>query len=235
MHASMKLHLEAAWKQAPPIVAFAADAKSSSRLLSITADKWGKRWVSRFDEMSADIAASFAERSSRATQVSMLATLKAAGFTVRFKPTKAIEDAYRAVISSNISLIKSIPAQYLKDVQTSVWNAVMNGSDLETLSRDLVKNYGVSYRKAAFIARDQNAKAKATIEQTRRAGLGLTKGIWMHSGADKDPRKTHLAANGKVFDLAKGIYDKDVGKWVQAGELPGCTCTSRALVPGYND
>jgi putative phage head protein len=41
----------------------------------------------------------------------------------------------------------------------------------------LRKDYGISERRAAFIARDQTNKAKAAIEKARRQELGITEAI----------------------------------------------------------
>ena len=54
----------------------------------------------------------------------------------------------------------------------------------------------------------------------------------MHSHAGKEPRLSHVAANGKRFDVGKGISLD--GKWVQPGEEINCRCTSRAVIKGFN-
>ena len=89
-----------------------------------------------------------------------------------------------------------------------------------------------SERRAAFIARDQTNKAKAAIEKARWQELGITEAIWMHSHAGKEPRPSHVAANGKRLNVNKGMYLD--GKWVQPGEEINCRCTSRAVIKGFN-
>lgn len=209
-------------------------AKSPTDTLRRALERWGASWSKRIDDMSLDLSRKFADKSFAATQTSMAAAFKASGFTVKFKPTVAAREAYKATIAENINLIKSIPAQYLKDVQTQTWSAVMRGSDLATLSKGLQKNYGVAHRRAALIARDQNAKAKATIENTRRMELGIKEAIWQHSTAGKEPRPTHVAMNGKTYQLAKGMYDSAVKKHVWPGTEINCRCTSRAVLPGFD-
>ena len=128
--------------------------------------------------------------------------------------------------------IRSIGQQYLNRVEESVWRSVNAGYDMAQLTRELRRDYGISERRAAFIARDQTNKAKAAIEKARRQELGITEAIWMHSHAGKEPRPSHVAANGKRFDVSKGMYLD--GKWVQPGEEINCRCTSRAVIKGFN-
>jgi SPP1 gp7 family putative phage head morphogenesis protein len=192
---------------------------------------WGRVWQKRFDDMSKEIAASFASRSQRYTDAAFRRRLKEAGFTVKFRPTARQVSAYRAVIAENVNLIRSIPQQFLKDVQSSVWTNVMTGGTMGALSDTIRKKYGLTYRRAAFIARDQVAKAKAVMEQARRAELGIREATWVHSNAGKVPRPTHVRMAGKRFEVAKGMYDSAVQSYVQPGELPNCRCTSRAIIP----
>lgn len=204
-----------------------------SLLLRAALRKWGGLWVSKFDRLSLDLGAAFARKSFTITQAQMRAALKDAGFTVKFDPTPASRAAYQAVIAEQVNLIKSIPAEYLKAVESNVWGSVMKGGDMHALSTELKKSYGVTRDRAATIARDQNNRAKAIIEKTRREELGITHAIWQHSAGGKVPRKTHVAMSGKAYPLAQGMYDSDAGEYVLPGQLINCRCTSRAIIPAF--
>lgn len=213
----------------------AMDAPSPTKALQAALAKWGADMIKRFDKMAQRVADSFAARNQQATQIGMLAQLKKAGFSVAFKPTQKSMEAYRIVAAENVGLIRSIPRKYHADVEQKVWNAVREGSDLHTLSVELRKAHGITVKRAALIARDQNAKAKAVIERTRRQELGIHRAIWMHSHAGKEPRPTHVEMDGKPYDLAKGMWDSDEGKWVHPGQLINCRCTSRPIIDGFED
>jgi uncharacterized protein with gpF-like domain len=165
----------------------------------------------------------------------MQASLKNAGFAVPFKQTDAMRHGYAAVVAENVSLIKSIPTQYLGDVQKQVWKSVQSGHDLATLTKGLQDKYKITFDRAKLIARDQNAKAHAVIEAARRQELGITQAIWVHSGGGKEPRPSHVEAGAKglVFDLSKGAYLD--GEWVLPGQAINCRCTSKAIVAGWED
>lgn len=209
-------------------------APTGAKGLQAALAKWASQTIKRFDLMSAKIANDFATRNQNATQTAVMAQLKKAGFTVKFKPTLKSMEAYRAVAAENVALIKSIPRKQLEQVEQKVWNAVRNGSDLDKLSQELRKVHGSTVQRAALIARDQNAKAKATIERVRQMELGITRAIWMHSHAGKEPRPTHVAMDGKEYALTDGMYDSDEGEWVHPGQLINCRCSNRPVIEGFD-
>lgn len=233
MQSQVSHHILAAYGSLEPQEYAADAAKNPSLLLRAALRKWGGLWVSKFDKLSLDLSKEFARKSFGLTQTQMRAALKEAGFTVKFTPTDASRAAYQAVVAEQVNLIKSIPAEYLKAVESKVWNSVMKGGDMHALSVDLRKTYGVTRDRAATIARDQNNKAKAIIEATRREELGITHAIWQHSAGGKVPRATHVALSGKAYLIAQGAYDSAEGKYILPGELINCRCTSRAVVPAF--
>lgn len=229
LHEGVRMTLEAKY------AALAEDAPSATKALQMALAKWGSQTIARFDLMSKSIAADFAARNQRATQAAMMGQLKAAGFTVKFKPTRSSIDAYQAVAAENIGLIKSIAAKYHTDVEQQVWTSVRNGGDLHTLSVNLRKTYGVTVRRAALIARDQNAKAKAVMERVRQMEVGFRRGIWLHSHAGREPRPTHVKMDKQPYKLEKGFYDTDEGEWVHPGQLINCRCSMRPILEGFGE
>lgn len=236
MHRSMQTHVRAAWKREDPDIGFAQD-EGSSAWWNRVFTKWGRDWISKFDTLSFDTAKMFAGKSRQYTDTAMMSAFKKAGFAVSFNPTQKMTNAYKAVAQENVNLIKSIPQQYLKDVQTTVFTNVMKGGDLHSLSADLVKNYGVSLRRASLIASDQNRKAHAIMENVRRQELGIEQARWLHSGGGKEPRPSHVRAGRDrvIFDLSKGWYDPDEGEYIWPGQPINCKCVSVAIIPEFED
>lgn len=221
-----------AWRDA----GLATDAKrpTPAVLLDRALNKWGGLWTHRLEQSSRKIAENFANRNKRATEVAMMRSLKDAGFTVKFKADKLTRNAYDSVVAEQVGLIKSIPQKYLADVQVSVFQNVMAGSDMATLADQLQEKYGIAHRRAALIARDQNHKAKAAIERARRLDAGLSKAKWKHSHAGKDPRPTHVAMDGEEYDIQKGMWDTAVQKYIWPGTEVNCRCTDEAVIPGFD-
>ena len=225
---SMLIEVREAYKREAPAIGFASD---SSDILRDTLNRWAQIWEERIEPIATGIAHAFAHRSSTHLDAAFRKVLRDAGFTVRFQATQGMAEAFRAVLAENVNLIKSIPSKFLTEVQTAVWQAVMKGSTLGTLSQTIQARYGVTYRRAALIARDQSAKAKAVMEQARRSELGITEAIWMHSHAGKEPRPTHVRMNGKRYKIKVGMWDSAEGEFVWPGTLINCRCTSRAILP----
>ncbi len=199
--------------------------------------KWGEKWNRKFDKLSRDVAKRFASRSFGSTELSMKAALRDAGFTVSFRPTRKSLESYKLVVADNVGLIRNLQQSLYNKIQQDTWASVRAGGDMGKLSEKLHKSYGIEANRAALIAKDQNNKAKAVLESARRQELGLKQAIWQHSGGGKTKRAVHVkwGRDGQVFDLDKGLYDPDEGQWVLPGVLINCGCTSRAVVPGFDD
>jgi SPP1 gp7 family putative phage head morphogenesis protein len=193
-----------------------------------------KRWQKQFDQAAPALAKWFSIAAHKRSDAQLRAILRKGGFSVKFQMTPAMRDVLKATIEQNISLIKSIPEQYLKNVQGHVMRSVQAGRDLGTLTKALHKNYGVTQRRAAFIARSQNNLATGAMNKARQQELGITKAKWRHSKAGKHKRPTHVANDGKLYDVAKGWYDPDVKRWIFPGELPNCRCSSISVIPGFS-
>ncbi len=232
MHREISTLVLAEYRKARPIYPLAADNSITDALQGLF-KRIASFWQGRVTSKSQEIAAFFVYKSMRANDFSMRKQFKKAGFDVKLNFTPEIEQIAKAAIAENVALIESIPAQYFKEIQTKVWQSVSRGGDLHTLAQDLHKSYGISQRRAATIARDQNNKVKAVTENARRLELGLTHARWHHSGGGKEPRASHVAFSGKIFDLKKGAYLD--GKWVLPGSEINCRCTSSVVVPGFDD
>jgi hypothetical protein len=105
----------------------------------------------------------------------------------------------------------------------------------------LMKIEGMSKRRAAEIALSLNNKATAIINRERQASLGITHAKWMYANAPclRDPNHAsaaevqrdaaHCAANGKKYEIGKGLFVD--GKWTWPGVEEGCKCSSRLVLP----
>lgn len=197
-------------------------------------DAFAERWTGRWASMEERIAKKFASGSWTATDNGVRASFAKAGFTIKFKPTRPMLLAFNARVQANVDLIRSIPQQYLKDVSQKVWDTVTTTGDMNQLTQDIQRIYGVTQRRAAFIARDQNNKAKSSFEETRRAELGIEEAEWQHSAAGKEPRVTHIRAGQQRvrYNIIKGWVDPEDNKPTWPGHKINCRCTSRAVIPG---
>lgn len=242
MNDSVTYWVEAGYRKNTPVIAqdkrmvpsMAFDEMPANILIEAIR-KLSRRWLKAFDTAAEQMAEFFAKDARKRTDDQMKRIMKKGGFTVEFKMTRAMRDVLNATIGANVSLIKSIPEQYLKNVEGAVLRSVQAGRDLGSLAKELKKNYGVTDRRAAFIARSQNNLASAAMERARQIELGIDTAIWVHSGGG-EPRPSHLKAGRErtVFSVSEGWPDPALGgKRIWPGTEPNCKCVSRAVVKGF--
>lgn len=226
MSASVEYWLRAEYRKAPPRMA--QDATPSQQIAK-TLRELAERWIAKFDDYAPRIAQAYLASMFKASDSAFRMALKDAGWAVEFKMTPTVRDAFQASLAENVGLIKSIPEQYLTQVEGVVMRSYSAGRDLETMVKDLRELYPKAAHRAELIARDQSNKANATINRARQMELGITEAIWMHSHAGKTPRPDHVAANGKRYKIAEGCLIS--GEYILPGEEINCRCTSRAVLP----
>lgn len=217
-----------AWSRRPPVM---AQDEGPAAALQDMMERLSREWESRFDEFAQGEARRFSREAFSHADRSLASSLRQAGFTVQFRMTKAAQDTLTATIAEQVNLIKSIPSEYLTQVQGIVMRGAQLGRDLHHVSEALQKQFGVTERRAALIARDQNNKATATITRARQAELGITEAIWLHSHGGRQPRPSHVANDGKRYNIATGWFDPDEKAWCWPGTLINCRCVSRSIIP----
>jgi len=230
MQGSIEYWIKAAYRDEPPrmaslVAADAAPSKKMQKRLNILSS----RWVEKFEAAAPSIAEKYLRGQFKASDSAFSKALKEAGWSVEFTMTPVVRDAFEASLFENVSLIKSIPEQYFKQVEGVVMRSYTAGRDLETMVKELRALYPKAQDRAELIARDQSNKANAVVNRARQMELGLTKAIWLHSHAGKHPRPSHVAANGKEYEIAQGCYID--GSFINPGEMINCRCSSRVVLP----
>lgn len=202
--------------------------------LRAAVQKMTAMWQKNFDEAAPQLAEYFGTSVAERSDAVLRSVLRNGGYSVSFSMTPAATDVMQATIGAQVGLIKSIPQQYLTQVEGAVMRSVQAGRDLGSLAKELQQQFGVTKRRAALIARDQNNKATASITRVRQVELGITEAVWRHSTGGKHLRPKHVAASGKRYDVTKGLPIGDQGQWVFPGEEINCRCVSCSVVPGLS-
>ena len=231
MQKSTLYWITAAYRERPPEM---AQDESPAAFLRRKIKDLTARWLKNFNDAAPNMAAWFAESTEKRSADAMKKILKDGGFTVEFKMTPAMRDIADATIAENVSLIRSVPSQFFTQIEGIVYRSVTAGGDLSTMTKELQAQFGVTRRRAAFIARDQNAKMTAAFSRAKSLEAGLTTALWQHSHGGREPRKSHLANSGKEYDIAKGWYDPDAKVVCWPGTLPNCRCISKPIVRGFS-
>jgi SPP1 gp7 family putative phage head morphogenesis protein len=233
LHRAVMRWVLAAYRKNEPAISELAQDEVPADALRKALNDLAARKLKGFDDAAEELAKYFAQSASQRSDAALRAILKKAGISVDFRMTAAQRDILKATVNENVSLIKSIPEQYLKDVEGAVMRSVQVGRDIGALSKELQQKFGVAKRRAEFISRDQNNKASSMLNRGRQIELGITEAEWRHSHAGKNPRRSHVAMNGKRYSIADGWYDPDAKQIVWPGTLPNCRCTSKSIIPGF--
>ena len=161
--------------------------------------------------------------------------------TVKFDALRLTETV-KADIRKNISLLGEIDRNHFEQVYDATLRSISAGRDLGSLYNDLMQMNinGITKQRAAEIASLLNNKATALMNRERQESLGIKSALWLYSGApcEINPKSptgqdaVHRAANGKPFDVSKGMFVD--GKWTWPGVEPGCRCVSKSVVPGFS-
>jgi SPP1 gp7 family putative phage head morphogenesis protein len=154
--------------------------------------------------------------------------------------SKGLETVAQSLIAENVSLIKSIPQEYLKDVSGAVYRSITSGNGLVDLIPEIEKYDGMTERRAKNIALDQTRKAYSAINRERMKSLGIKKFEWLHSGGGAHPRPSHVAMDGNIYsfdDLPIINKDNPTESPVRGipGQAPNCKCVMVAVFDFENE
>lgn len=196
--------------------------------LGHTADFLLDKWTKKLNNLADEMATLFINRLFVNYDKRMKKAMRDSGFTVQLQMSEQVEKRVQEAVAENVGLIKSIGTTYLSKVNQATWTMVKGGFNLKEFADALEHGFGVERKRCNLIARDQMGKASIAIQQARHEELGLYRAIWLHSHAGKVPRQSHIKANGKEFDIRKGMYID--GEFILPAEKINCRCNYRIII-----
>lgn len=192
-----------------------------------------------FNKKSLDLSKKMVKKADSASKTALQRNLAqlTGKITLAKEIPPALKQITKSTIAENVSLIKSIPEQYFKNITGAVMRSISTGGGVDTLFKYVNKNYEMSDARAKNLALDQTRKAYNSINKQRMVDVGYKKFEWAHSGGGLKPRKSHMAMDGRIFSFAKlPIINKEQVAKGDAPEtgIPGqainCGCT---MIPVY--
>lgn len=140
-----------------------------------------------------------------------------------------------AFIRQNISLIKTIPEQYLSEVKEIVYRGALQGTNHFDLQKEIQTRLNVSKNRAKVIARDQVGKLNGQLTQLRQQSLGIKEYRWRTakdervrgnpSGLYKRAAPSHWHREGKTYKWSKPPVDGHPGQAIL------CRCVEEPVFP----
>ena len=212
---------------------------ASLRLWASVVKALRERWYKKFEMRGRILERWLTKHTMRRTDAQILRKLKQLGMTITPNFTQEEKELIRELSKENVSMIKSIPQQYLMSVQKAVSESFKAGLDSQQLYEHLEKvmeaNDERVKNRARLITRDQMNKMTQRMFMASAKSIGATRGRWIHVPGKYSSRITHLHMDGKPFPLDEGLYDSDVGRKVKPGELIYCNCQMSILIPGFDE
>ena len=146
-----------------------------------------------------------------------------------------LTDTQRDIIAEewgkNLNLyIKDWAAKSIFELRDKVQNEAFKGRRAESLEAMIRESYGVSQRKAQFLARQETSLLMSKFRETRYGDVGVKRYRWSTSH-DERVRSDHKHLNGKIFSFSEPpVTDTRTGARNNPGEDFGCRCVAIGLV-----
>lgn len=203
-----------------------------------------KRWLDALRQVSTGVAERFVKKAMSSSSNAQKAALISAGV----KPS-LIKEAWTvpvvgkqyispeaastmpAMVRENVELITHIGENDVTRITEVLTKGLQEGMDYNALRQELNATNGFDGARADRVALDQINKINQQVQIMNAKSLGCTHARWKHVPGQYTSRKTHMAMDGKEFDLNEGLYDEAVGRNVIPGELYFCRCVSRLILP----
>lgn len=160
--------------------------------------------------------------------------------TVKFDPSR-VTKRVKADLRRNIESLADLQKKQIPQIYEAALHSVLAGRDMYSLCMALMRIEGMTKGRATEISRSLHNKATAIINREQQASLGITHAKWLYANAPcmRDPNHpsaaevqrdaAHCAANGKRYEISKGLFVD--GKWTWPGVEEGCKCVARAVLP----
>lgn len=135
-----------------------------------------------------------------------------------------LDDIMFATTRENVALIKTIPEEYFKKIETIVFTGTTQGRTASSMIQRIREVAGNTENRARLIARDQTSKLNSALNQQRSQNLGVEEYIWRTAG-DERVRPSHARKNGKTFRWDDP--PKDTG---HPGQDIQCRCVAQPII-----
>lgn len=143
---------------------------------------------------------------------------------------KMTEQAQKAISQSwanNLDLyIKGWADEAILKLRSKVMDNAMRGQRSANMVKSVMEEYGVSRRKAKFLARQETALLMSNFQEQRYKDIGITKYRWSGS-MDKRERHDHKLLEGKIISWdSPPVTNRETGARNHAGQDFGCRCVA---------
>lgn len=218
----------------------ASNPADAARKLDLSLAEKMARWMIHAGENAKLVSGWFVRAMAQNVTASQRRALIRAGITPTLLKEKwtipIVKNRYMApstakalpgLVDGMTGLITKMQADDLARVRETITRGLYEGQSLGEIESVLKASRGFTEARAKRVALDQSIKVSQGIQRGNAEALGITHAVWVHVPGRYSSRETHIAMDGKRFDLSEGLYDPAVGQNVTPGLLPFCRCIFR--------
>lgn len=145
--------------------------------------------------------------------------------------TPALKERIAKEFALNIEkYVQDFTGQEIIKMRELVQENVLKGGRATDLKKILIQRFGITERKAEFLAKQETSLMTSAYTFGRYQDLGITKYEWLTSGKE-NVRHDHKILNGKEFNFANPpITNQKTGARNNPGEDYGCECVAAPIV-----
>lgn len=180
------------------------------------------------DQVLGPLVSEFARRTTAFNKQQFHAVLRSAYGVNILTADPDLRDLMRVWEAENLSLIKSIPIQYVEQLRGRVTSAVQSGRSLRDVVKVVRDTYDLPKHRAELIARDQIGKLNGDLTQARQQGIGVEEYRW-RGVLDGRERSEHVAREGNTYRWDQPPDDGHPGQPIR------CRCSAEAVLPNLDD
>lgn len=201
-----------------------------------TADGWSDTITSAINQLLTRWLGAFVRRQAETIASQFVQTAakdNARSFAINlYGGDTQLREYLSAASYQNAKLIQSIPAQYLERVQNIVMTNMRNGMRPSYIEEALVKQFGITERRAKLIATDQYGKIQGDMNRIRQVNSGIEYFTWITS-QDERVRHSHVEVAKRDVGYGPGVFRWDDLPVVDGvptfpGQPVRCRCVARA-------
>lgn len=140
-----------------------------------------------------------------------------------------LKDQLNAWINGNKQyVIKALPSAATTQIQGIVQRGLAQGKQAKDIASEIQDTFGITRRRAEFIARDQVAKLNGNLTQLRQQELGVKKYIW-RSMHDNRVRPDHQEFDGNTYAWGDPPVNSN-GDAYNPGQDYNCRCVAEPVL-----
>ncbi len=150
---------------------------------------------------------------------------------IPFEYTDRMRDELSQNYTNNLKLyIRKFALKEIPILRNGIEDIVSKGYRAEDVKKFLIKRYGITVRKAEFLAKQETSLFVSEYRKQRFKENGITSYVWS-SMEDDRVRPLHVKLNGTIQQWDNPPISEADGSALNPGEPFGCRCIAIPYIP----